>query len=100
MAQDVKQFVFEKRPALKQIIENNGSLSLYEYASRFYHGTDSDNALFKKRKSEFLDILHNFTEKKFGSAIARETVESLQKNYCVSTADHHGPLGHPFFFQS
>lgn len=27
-------------------------------------------------------------------------VRSLTKNYCISTADHHGPLGHPFFFQS
>jgi hypothetical protein len=26
--------------------------------------------------------------------------ESLSKNYAVSTAEHHGPLGHPFFFQS
>lgn len=26
--------------------------------------------------------------------------KSLKENYAVSTAEHHGPLGHPFFFQS
>ncbi len=24
----------------------------------------------------------------------------MEKNYCVSTGDHQGPLGHPFFFHS
>lgn len=32
--------------------------------------------------------------------MAHTVVESLRENYAVSTAEHHGPLGHPFFFQS
>jgi len=32
--------------------------------------------------------------------MADTVVKSLGKNYAVSTAEHHGPMGHPFFWQS
>lgn len=32
--------------------------------------------------------------------MADTVVKSLSENYAVSTAEHHGPMGHPFFWQS
>lgn len=32
--------------------------------------------------------------------MAESVVNALSRNYAVSTAEHHGPMGHPFFFQS
>lgn len=45
-------------------------------------------------------FLKNYTERKFSPEISSQVLESLHRNYCVSTAEHHGPMGHPFFFQS
>lgn len=54
----------------------------------------------RNEKKEFLDLLDQYTTQKFDALLSEKVTSSLRKNYTVSTAEHHGPIGHPFFFQS
>jgi len=44
--------------------------------------------------------MFSYASREFDPSMAEKVRESLTKNYIVSTAEHMGPLGHPFFFQS
>jgi len=94
-----KEQTLEQTPSLQSVTEEYGNYSLEEYGHNKYHGIVWNDDLFVYRKEEFLNILENFL-KKFDNQIAQATLGSLRDNYCVSTWEHHGPLGHPFFFQS
>ena len=90
-------YVMQKAPALQKLINDFGDVSLWEYAQNNYisHGPAS-----VKRKNEFLSYLSKYVRENHGEKIQNTILESLLSNYCISTADHHGPIGHPFFFQS
>lgn len=94
-----KEQTIDPTPSLQSVLEKYWSLSLEEYAKKKYHGIVWGDSLFLNRKDEFLSILEKFLEK-FDAEMRQMTLKSLKNNYCVSTWDHHGPLGHPFFFQS
>lgn len=95
-----KEQTLEPTPSLQTILAQYGELSLQNYAQQEYCGIVSDDAIFLWKKQEFLDLIKEYTEEKFGTEIAWIVTSSLGKNYCVSTGDHQGPLGHPFFFHS
>lgn len=92
--------VFREKPALKNLIEESGNMTLLEYAASSYTIKKNENALAQLRKKEFLDFFESYCVKLFGKSLSENIIDSLRQNYCVSTADHHGPIGHPFFFQS
>jgi hypothetical protein len=71
-------------------------MSLFEYAKKHYISQEAHHT----RQQELLDFLDTYVTKRFGNDIAHKVTKSLKNNYVVSTAEHHGPLGHPFFFQS
>lgn len=83
-------------PALSHLLDQYGEMTLYDYAQKYYLGHITSHS----RKDEFLTLLRSFTTKKFWSELAHTITSSLDANYCVSTAEHHGPHGHPFFWQS
>ena len=95
-----KEQTLEPTPSLQSILDEYGNLDLFEYASRKYQGLISDECVFLERKWEFIRFLGNYITETFWSELARITTDSLNKNYCISTGDHHGPMGHPFFFHS
>lgn len=84
--------ILAKLPSLKTLIQKHGDISLFDYGNTYYHGTPSDSDLFHERKKEFLDFLENYVEEKFDSLLATKTRDSLERNYVVSTAEHHGPM--------
>jgi len=92
--------ILARLPSLAQLLETQGSMSLFEYAQKSYQGAESDDPLFQSRKQELLDFLQIYVTERFDSSLAHTVVDTLRKNYAVSTAEHHGPMGHPFFFQS
>ena len=92
--------LLKQLPSLKKLIDTSGDMSLFEYASEMYHGVYDTSPLFLSRKREFLDFIWRYVGQKFDSLMGKIVVEGLQKNYAISTAEHHGPMWHPFFFQS
>lgn len=92
--------LLEQLPSLSELLVKHGSMSLFDYAQKYYSVSDQTSPLFLSRKQEFLDFLEVYVSHKFDRSLAGIVVKTLQSNYAVSTAEHHGPMGHPFFFQS
>ncbi len=92
--------ILARLPSLARLLETQGSLSLFEYAQKNYYVTESGNPLFQSRKEEFLAFLNTYVSQRHGEEMTTIVVSALSRNYAVSTAEHHGPMGHPFFFQS
>ncbi len=94
----LKQKVLEKRPVLKQLLKKKGTKNILEYANQY---VDVNlNPTIPKRQIEFLDIINQTVEERFGKKIADSVVRQLKKYYFVSTSDHTGPITHPFFVNS
>lgn len=68
-------------------------MSLFEYAKKHYTSQGTPHP----HQQELLDLLDTYVTKRFGNNIAHKVTKSLKNNYVVSTAEHQGPLGHPFF---
>lgn len=92
--------LLQKLPYLKYLIDTHGDTSLFDYAHAHYKVSPDENALFMERKKEFLEILRKYVSWRFDQDMADMVITSLSENYSVSTAEHHGPMGHPFFWQS
>jgi hypothetical protein len=97
----IKESVFEKRPILKKVLEQYGNLSVFDYVSENIDGAVSRAAnILPERKKELLEVFEQEAAKVLGVGIARGAAADLSKNYFVCTADHHGPICHPFFINS
>ncbi len=92
--------LLQKLPYLRHLVETHGDMSLFDYGKAYYKWTQDKDTLFLERKTEFLSIVGIFVSWKFGQNMADTVTKSLSENYAVSTAEHHGPMGHPFFWQS
>lgn len=89
------EHVLHHAPALKLLLERYGNLSVYDYGKTFYKNSNTS-----PQKETFLQLIESYTHWKHGMHMSKKVRESLEKNYVVATSDHHGPMGHPFFFQS
>ncbi len=96
----IRQRVFQQKPSLQRLVSLYGDMSILDYARKHYFDTASTPPLLQSRKEAFLKFIETYVESRFWTDKAEETVKSLLHNYTITTADHHGPLGHPFFFQS
>lgn len=94
---NIRNIVFSKKPALKKLIADHGEMSLFEYWKTYFRGQKNPP---NNRKQEFLNFITTYTSTHFWDIVAKQVCTALETEYCVSTADHHGPIGHAFFFQS
>ncbi len=94
----LRNLVLAKRPILAEILRKKGPKKLLDYANE-YVDVNLAPAL-PTRQSELLETVHELTQERFGLEVADSVVEQLKKYYFVSTADHLGPLTHPFFVNS
>lgn len=91
---ELLKYVLDRAPTLRILLEKYGHNSVWNYAQEKYlHPQES------QKKIEFLDFLTKYVSQRHSPEIAHLVKKSLEKNYAVSTADHHGPIGHPFWFQ-
>ncbi len=90
--------VFATKPVLREIVETQGSVSLYDYAHDYIRVSPPHP--LPNRKQEFLQTFQTETAKRVGADIALSATKQLEQYYTVSTADHHGPICHPFFLNS
>jgi hypothetical protein len=96
--QKLRKLVFDRRPVLKEIIEKHGHKSLHEYVKDYLDV--NSNVIIEERQSEFLETFGIEVERVLGKEVAKSAVTQLKKYYFVSTADHMGPINHPFFVNS
>ena len=87
--------VLSKKPILKKIVLKHGHKTLHEYAQDYIDVNRGPG--FAKRQNEFLAVFRRYTLRVLGRDIANAATQQLKKHYFVSTADHHGPVTHPFF---
>lgn len=92
--------LLEKLPYLRHLMGTHGDMSLFDYGRAHYRWIQGTDRFSLERKTEFINILGWYVLWKFGPDMAQKVTESLEKNYAISTAEHHGPMWHPFFFQS
>lgn len=91
---ELRQKVFEKAPVFGQIVEKFGHVPLQRYFSR---SLSAPCLVSDSRKNELLSVVEERLRVTIGPAAAAEVTQELSERYAVSTADHHGPLAHPFF---
>ena len=91
---EIAEQVFLKRPVLKDILSKHGTETLLEYSKQF---AKTSTVILESRKSEFIQELAAEAARVLGADAGERIKRQLQKNYFVSTADHLGPLSHPFF---
>ncbi len=94
----LKERVLVKRPILREILRKRGGETLMQYANEYVDVNLNPPIL--KRQSELLSTIREATEERFGAETAEKVVAQLEKAYFVSTADHVGPVVHPFFVNS
>ncbi|KKW22749.1 MAG: hypothetical protein UY65_C0016G0009 [Parcubacteria group bacterium GW2011_GWA2_51_12] len=94
----LREKVLERRPVLREIIEKRGHKDLFTYAQDYLDVNLNETIL--ARQPEFLAAFSSEVEKRLGKEVAKSATEQLRKYYFVSTADHHGPICHPFFLNS
>lgn len=94
----LKERLLAKRPILKDILLKKGDKNLLEYANQYVDVNLSPT--IPKRQIELLGTLSEIVTKRFGKETAYSVIDQLEKYYFVSTADHIGPITHPFFVNS
>ena len=94
----LKEQVLVKRPVLKKMLLTKGDKNLLDYANEY---VDVNlNPTIPKRQNELLDVVGEVVEQRFGAEIRDSVINQLKSYYFVSTADHIGPIVHPFFVNS
>ncbi len=94
----LKDAVLAKKPVLKEILEKHGHKMLYDYAKDYIDV--NLNPPIALRQEQLLSVVEKETSRLLGPKVAASVVKQLSQYYFVSTADHHGPLTHPFFINS
>jgi len=94
----LKGAIWVRRPILGEIMVRRGQKALYSYAEDFFDVNPSP--LLDQRKDELIEIVYNLLNERLGTHVAEGVKDQLEKLPLVSTADHHGPINHPFFVNS
>jgi hypothetical protein len=76
-----------KRPVLKRIIAEYGSLTLLQYAQKF---RDNTAELIQSRDSLIAPFV-NYTQQLLGAEVAENLKRRLELNPSILTANHHNP---------
>lgn len=96
------ELTFGKKPVLKNIFDTHGSKSLSQYENESVTRV-KNSGIFNKsqdRKQEFFESYKSIVSNILGQEIAQLSIDELEKNSLVSTADHQGVLSHPFFLST
>lgn len=94
---ELKEAVFTHTPILKKILQAKGKIPLRNY---FEESLTLHNSISSVRKEELLSVVKKIIDGVINPAITESALTQLRQYYYVSTADHHGPITHPFFVNS
>lgn len=94
----LKEAIWKRRPILAEIMKKHGDDSLYNYVQDFLDVNISP--LLDERRHELIEVAAELIKTRLGEEVAKGVAAQLTKFPLVSTADHHGPITHPFFLNS
>ena len=89
---EARKTVTKDRPQLRALFENDGATSIAEY---YTQTTGTPSVL--PHTNELINAITHITEERIDKNTAQRIAETLRQSYTVGTADHHGPVSHPFF---
>jgi hypothetical protein len=87
--------IFQKRPTLKTIVAEFGQRSVFEYIKSYLAKPAPPGK--NDRAEQFLSTLNHIARIRLPATVVDVCIRQLEKNFTVSTVDHHGPVTHPFF---
>ncbi|MFZ6035605.1 MAG: hypothetical protein ACOYUK_00485 [Patescibacteria group bacterium] len=94
----LKSAVWKRSPILADIIQRRGAKNLLEFTRDFF--SFPSLPITEARRHELISVARELTADRLGATVADGVVRQLEKFPLVSTADHHGPIDHPFFVNS
>ncbi len=94
----LKQAVWQRSPILRDIIQRDGRKKLAEFTWDFF--SFPEVTTLASRRHELISATQDLLTDRLGSHVAEAVARQLTKYPLVSTADHHGPIDHPFFVNS
>ena len=98
---EVQKQVLAECPGLKRLLETHGAETLFDYFVRSERDAERPIALAERgRQEELLAAFRDEVARLLGEEIAEGATAQLGQTGFVSTADHHGPLSHPFFLNA
>ncbi len=90
--------IFSRRPNLAKLFLKFGDKTVSEYIishlSTPWRGHDEN------RKRELIATVHGIVADRLSMDVADGLAAQLADEYSISTADHHGPLSHPYFLNA
>ncbi len=89
--------ILKKRPILRQIFNEQQSTSVKDYSLSLH---SPKTFALETKKQEFISGLAQIASRLFSPLVVNSLTNQLNKSYLVSTAEHHGPMTHPFFVHS
>lgn len=95
LLQEIQQAIWDRRPILGEIMKKKGGKILHTYARDFLDVNPAP--MLDARQDELVVVAEELLRARLGAEVARGAAEQLQKLPLVSTADHHGPIDHPFW---
>lgn len=92
---DILNTVFDAKPKLRDLIDTYGNTSYLSYLETIpaHTTTVRDTAMDEIFFRAWTPLLRQY----FDARLTAELTDELKKNFFASTADHGGPLCHPFF---
>lgn len=95
---EMKQAIWSRRPILGEIMNHHGQDTLYDYSQDFLDVNPTPG--ISERRGELILVAKDLLTARLGETVAQGVADQLTKLPMVSTADHHGPITHPFFLNS
>lgn len=89
--------VLTESPALRDALDQHRGKSIYTYFDEQY---SSALPAGERAKLQLLPLVEKAVLKITDSETAEGAVSQLKERFVVSTADHHGPINHPYFHNS
>lgn len=91
--QDLTHEVLKRQKTLAEIFRKNGDQSLFDYVQNW---SVPETAV----DPEVISIIQEMAGKLYGKDFAQGLAEQIALQPLVSTIDHHGIFGHPFFLNA
>ncbi len=95
---ELEEIIWQRRPILGEIMKKHGDKTLYSYTQDFLDINKSPR--LDARKPELIAVVERLLAARLGPEVAAGVATQLRELPLVSTADHHGPVTHPFFLNS
>src|SRR3989344_6904690 len=94
---EIKSKILAGRPVLSNLLLKKGDQPVYDFVRDSLAGLNGFDGI-DQRKAQLIEVIDYLLSVRFGKPGGSMAKDILRKKYFVCTADHHGPIVHPTFF--